>query len=55
VQERLTARHAARRSFELLDTAFYLIKPLVGLLCGLIGRFRALGRALHLGVELIEA
>ena len=51
VQERLTARRAARRRFELLDTAFQLIQPLVGLLRGLIGGFSALGCALHLGVE----
>src|SRR5690606_29362935 len=54
VQERLTARRAARRRFELLDAAFHLIQSLVGLLRGLIGGFGALGRALHPRVELVE-
>src|SRR6476659_10596878 len=55
LQERLTARFAGRCRFELLDAAFQLIQPLVGLLRGLIGGFGALGRTLHLRVELIQA
>ena len=54
VQVRLTARLAAGHGFELLDAAFNLIQPLVGLLRGLIGGFGALGRTLHARVELIE-
>jgi len=55
VQERSTARLAARGLFKLLDAAFNLIQTLVGLLCGLIGGLGALGCALHLRVELIKA
>src|SRR5690606_19465463 len=54
-QKRLAARLSARCRFELLDAAFDLIQPLIGPLCGLIGGFGALGRALHPRVELIEA
>jgi hypothetical protein len=52
---RQTARLAAWRLFKLLDAAFHLIQPLVGLLGGLIGGFGALGCALHPRVELIQA
>ena len=55
VQNRLAARLAAGRRLKLLDAAFNLIQPLVGLLRGLIGGFGALGRTLHSRVELIEA
>src|SRR5690606_6437778 len=51
----LAARRAAGRRFELLDATFDLIQALVGPLRGLVGGFGALGRALHLRVELIQA
>lgn len=51
-----SAACAARRlRFELLNAAFDLVEPLVRTLRGLIGRLRALGRALYARVDLIES
>src|SRR5688572_19455281 len=55
MQTRSAAWLSAGCRFELLDAAFDLIQPLVGLLRRLIGGFGALGRVLHLRVELIQS
>src|SRR5690606_40402760 len=55
VQDPSAARRASRRRLEPLHAAFELIQPLVGLLRGLVGGFRTLGRALHPRVKLVEA
>ena len=52
---RSAARHAARGRFQLLHAAFDLVQPLVGALRGLVCGFRALGRALHPRIDLVEA